>query len=47
MYIALTGINDTLADAKEKIDQKVTEGYPEIWKQLTELVLGFEKIQNN
>lgn len=43
MYIALTGINDTFADAKEKIDQKATEGYPEIWKQLTELVLGFEK----
>ncbi len=43
MYISLTGISDKLADAKEKIDQKATEGYPEIWKQLSELVLGFEK----
>lgn len=43
IYISLTGINDKLADAKEKIDQKATEGYREIWKQVAELVLGFEK----
>lgn len=31
---AMTGINNTLTAAKEKIEQKEKDGYPELWKQL-------------
>jgi hypothetical protein len=31
---AITGINDTLVDAKKRMEQKTKEGYPELWKQL-------------
>lgn len=32
---AVTGINDTLTGAKEKIAKKEKEGYPELWQQLS------------
>jgi hypothetical protein len=32
---AITGINDTLTLAKEKIEKTDKEGYPELWKQLS------------
>ena len=31
---AVKGINETLTSAKEKIEQKEKDGYPELWKQL-------------
>lgn len=32
---AVTGINDALTAAKDKIEQKAKEGFPELWGQLT------------
>ena len=32
---AATGINNVLTAAKENIEQKAKDGYPELWKQLT------------
>jgi len=32
---AVAGINDTLTEAKEKIEQKAKENYPELWKNLS------------
>ena len=34
MNTAVKGINDTLTSAKENIEQKEKEGYPDLWKQL-------------
>lgn len=33
--VAITGINNTLTSAKEKIEHKANEGYTELWKQLS------------
>jgi hypothetical protein len=41
--VAITGINDTLTSAKEKIEQKTNEGYIELWKQLSLYILALKE----
>ena len=44
---AVTGINDTLTVAKEKIAQKEKDGYAELWKQLALHITAFKDNSNN
>jgi hypothetical protein len=44
---AVTGINDTLIAAKEKIEQKAKDGYPELWKQLAAHLLALKENAEN
>lgn len=39
---AITSINETLMTAKEMIEQKTKEGYPELWKQLAVHLLSLK-----
>lgn len=41
--VAITGINDTLTSAKEKIKQKANEGYTELWKKLSLHLLALKE----
>jgi hypothetical protein len=40
---AITGINDTLTLAKKKVDEKIKEGYTELWKDLAINVVALKK----
>lgn len=44
---AMSGINELLIAAKEKIDQNVKDGYPDLWKQLTLRITAFKDHSKN
>lgn len=44
---AVKGINDTITFAKEKIEQKIKDGYPELWKQLHVHLLALKDSASN
>jgi hypothetical protein len=44
---AVTGINNTLSAAKDKIVQKEKEGYPDLWKQLALHLTSLKDNSNN
>lgn len=44
---AVTGINDSLTSAKEKIAQKEKNGYPDLWKQLASYITALKVNSKN
>ncbi len=44
---AVKGMNDTLAAAKEKIEKKATDGYADLWKQLSIHLAALENHSSN
>ena len=44
---AIAGINDTLMIVKEMIEQKIKEGYPELWTQLSTHLLSLKDNSKN
>jgi hypothetical protein len=44
---AVTGINNIIASAKEMIEQKATNGYPELWQQLAVHLSALKDNANN
>jgi hypothetical protein len=40
---AVSGIHDTLTKAKEKVDQKENNGFPDLWKELADHVTALQE----